>query len=178
MQCTAARKVVTRAAPVHPDRSAAGYYFALTERAPASAPRPPHRPLRSRLPNPLIGLSCCAPVRRSHTPQDLTRAPHTERTLNLAEGTIPGHARYQRAPNARGIMITILVAEDEFHILRLIQRQLNPPLPCRPFDNGDDALACALGQRPDVLLLDIMLPGANGLRFAGKSARYGDAAPR
>ncbi len=76
-------------------------------------------------------------------------------------------------------MITILVAKDEFHILRLIQRQLESAgYLVSPFDNGDDALACALGQRPDVLLLDIMLPGANGLEICRQVKHaYGDAAP-
>ncbi len=76
-------------------------------------------------------------------------------------------------------MITILVAEDDFHILRLIQRQLESAgYLVAPFDNGDDALVCALEQRPDVLLLDIMLPGANGLEICRQVKHaYGDAAP-
>jgi two-component system phosphate regulon response regulator PhoB len=76
-------------------------------------------------------------------------------------------------------MITILVAEDEVHILRLIQRRLESAgYLVTPFENGDDALAHALEQKHDVLLLDIMLPGASGLEICQQVKRaYGDAAP-
>ncbi|MEW6580608.1 MAG: response regulator [Chloroflexota bacterium] len=76
-------------------------------------------------------------------------------------------------------MITILVAEDEVHILRLIQRRLESAgYIVTPFEDGDEALACALEQRPDLLLLDIMLPGANGLEICRQVKHaYGSAAP-
>jgi len=78
-----------------------------------------------------------------------------------------------------GNMITILVAEDEVHILRLIQRRLETAgYIVTPFENGDEALAWALEQKPDLLLLDIMLPGANGLEICRQVKRaYGNAAP-
>lgn len=76
-------------------------------------------------------------------------------------------------------MVTILVAEDEVHILRLIQRRLETAGHIvTPFEDGDEALACALEQRPDLLLLDIMLPGASGLEICRQVKQaYGDAAP-
>ncbi|MCZ7539064.1 MAG: response regulator [Anaerolineae bacterium] len=76
-------------------------------------------------------------------------------------------------------MSTILVAEDEVHILRFIQRRLETAGHLViPFENGDEALACALEQKPDLLLLDIMLPGASGLDICRQVKRaYGDAAP-
>lgn len=61
-------------------------------------------------------------------------------------------------------MSLILVAEDEPHILLLIQRKLEAAgYTVITTTNGDDALAAALQEKPDLLLLDIMLPGRDGL---------------
>lgn len=76
-------------------------------------------------------------------------------------------------------MVTILVAEDDAQILRLIQRRLETAgYLITPFEDGNEALACALEQRPDLLLLDIMLPGASGLEICRQVKQaYGDATP-
>ena len=63
-------------------------------------------------------------------------------------------------------MSVILVAEDEPHILLLIQRKLEAAgYTVLTTTNGDDALKMALQERPDLLLLDIMLPGREGLEI-------------
>ncbi len=76
-------------------------------------------------------------------------------------------------------MKRILVAEDEVHILLLIQRKLESAgYTVITTENGSDALRMALNDRPDLLLLDIMLPGREGLDICRdvKSA-YGQEAP-
>jgi len=76
-------------------------------------------------------------------------------------------------------MSHILVAEDEPHILLLIQRKLETAGHLvATATNGDDALAMALRDRPDLLLLDILMPGREGLEVckAIKTA-YGASAP-
>lgn len=58
----------------------------------------------------------------------------------------------------------ILVIDDELHILELIQFNLEANgfgvLTC---DNGEDAVKIALEQEIDLIVLDLMLPGINGI---------------
>jgi len=76
-------------------------------------------------------------------------------------------------------MKRILVAEDEVHILLLIQRKLESAgYTVITTENGNDALRIALEERPDLLLLDIMLPGREGLDICRDVKRaYGREAP-
>lgn len=76
-------------------------------------------------------------------------------------------------------MSTILVAEDETHILFLIQRRLEAAgHTVVPFEDGRQALEYALEHKPDLLLLDIMLPGVDGLEICRQiKAAYNHEAP-
>ncbi len=76
-------------------------------------------------------------------------------------------------------MNTILVAEDETHILFLIQRRLEAAgYKVVPFQDGRQALDYALEHKPDLLLLDIMLPGMDGLEICRQvKAAYDHEAP-
>jgi two-component system alkaline phosphatase synthesis response regulator PhoP len=73
----------------------------------------------------------------------------------------------------------ILIAEDEPHILLLIQRKLEGAgYTVATTMNGNDALQTAFENKPDLLLLDIMLPGLEGLEICREvKAQYGDEAP-
>ena len=63
-------------------------------------------------------------------------------------------------------MTHILVAEDEVHILLLIQRKLESAgYTVSTVADGDEAMRMALENRYDLLLLDIMLPGCEGLQI-------------
>ncbi|HML24237.1 MAG TPA: response regulator transcription factor [Aggregatilinea sp.] len=76
-------------------------------------------------------------------------------------------------------MSRILVAEDEPHILLLVQRKLEAAgHTVIATDNGNDALEIGLNSRPDLLLLDIMLPGREGLEVCAEIKNaYGVGAP-
>jgi DNA-binding response OmpR family regulator len=76
-------------------------------------------------------------------------------------------------------MSTILVAEDELHILQLIQRKLESAgYTVRTTGDGTTALEIALEERPDLLLLDIMLPSKEGLEVCRVvKTTLGDDAP-
>lgn len=76
-------------------------------------------------------------------------------------------------------MNRILVAEDEPHILLLIKRKLEASgYRVTAAEHGDEALALALTDRPDLLLLDIMLPGTEGLEICRQvKAHYAPDAP-
>ena len=58
----------------------------------------------------------------------------------------------------------ILIVDDEIEIIRALQRSLNAHgykvLVAR---NGDEALEIFFQQRPELVLLDLMLPGESGL---------------
>lgn len=76
-------------------------------------------------------------------------------------------------------MRQILVAEDETHILLLIQRKLESAgYAVQITSNGDEALRLALESKPDLLVLDVMLPGRHGLEICREvKAAFGDQAP-
>lgn len=72
----------------------------------------------------------------------------------------------------------ILVAEDEAHILLLIQRMLESAgYAIRATMNGGEALRLAQQERPDLILLDIMLPEQNGLQICRNIKSEPDAPP-
>ncbi|MFQ6603992.1 MAG: response regulator [Fidelibacterota bacterium] len=61
-------------------------------------------------------------------------------------------------------MKQILIIEDESDILELIQFNLeNAGYRCHGSLHGDRGLTWARNHRPDLIILDIMLPGINGL---------------
>src|SRR5258707_12902782 len=61
-------------------------------------------------------------------------------------------------------MSYILIAEDDPHIQLLIQRKLETSgYKTRTTSNGKEALRIALESMPRIVLLDVMLPGMNGL---------------
>jgi two-component system alkaline phosphatase synthesis response regulator PhoP len=76
-------------------------------------------------------------------------------------------------------MKRILVAEDESHILLLIQRKLESAgYVVHTASDGNDALKLALQEKHDLLLLDVMLPGREGLDICREvKAALGDEAP-
>ncbi|MGE5842044.1 MAG: response regulator, partial [Deltaproteobacteria bacterium] len=61
----------------------------------------------------------------------------------------------------------ILAVDDEEDILELLRFNLTKEgfaVICAP--SGEDALKAALSQRPDLILLDLLLPGMDGLEVA------------
>jgi DNA-binding response OmpR family regulator len=73
----------------------------------------------------------------------------------------------------------ILVAEDEMHIMVLIQRKLESVgYAVHMTSDGKEALQLALNKAYDLLLLDVMLPGCEGLEICRQvKAAFGDEAP-
>ncbi len=63
----------------------------------------------------------------------------------------------------------ILVADDEPHILRVVKDKLaNAGFTVLVAVNGEEALQTAMAQRPDLILLDVMMPKMNGFEVCSK----------
>lgn len=60
-------------------------------------------------------------------------------------------------------MKTLLLVEDDPHILGTVGEILtNSGYRVLAHDNGRDGLAAALGEKPDLILCDVMMPGFSG----------------
>lgn len=63
----------------------------------------------------------------------------------------------------------ILIIEDNAQNLKLARDILNyVGYATREADNAEDGLALARAQRPDLVLMDVQLPGMNGLEALGR----------
>jgi two-component system, cell cycle response regulator len=72
--------------------------------------------------------------------------------------------RGERPPGAAGRPFTILVADDDPDTLSLIERHLKrEAYEVVTARDGREALEAALGSSPDVMILDVMMPGLDGL---------------
>lgn len=57
----------------------------------------------------------------------------------------------------------VLIVDDEIHVIKILQFKLkNEGFEVLQALNGPDAIELAKAQAPDVILLDIMMPGMNG----------------
>lgn len=79
-------------------------------------------------------------------------------------------------------MTSALIAEDEPILAAVLARSLQAAWPelrlLPPAENGAAAVAAALAHRPDILFLDIKMPGQTGLEAAQELAeRWDDARP-
>src|SRR5688572_29752084 len=73
-------------------------------------------------------------------------------------------------------MIQVALADDHAIVINGLQKILaaEPDINVEDtYSNGEDLLAGLLNRRPDILLLDIQMPGKNGIELAGIiSKRY------
>jgi CheY-like chemotaxis protein len=63
---------------------------------------------------------------------------------------------------------TILIVDDEYDNRELIRTVAEEMIGCTAFlaDNGEDALSLAFSHKPDLILLDLMIPGMDGFEVA------------
>jgi CheY-like chemotaxis protein len=62
------------------------------------------------------------------------------------------------------IKTKILVVDDEEHVVRALKLNLERAMACEviPCSHGNEALHLARTERPDIILLDVMMPGMGG----------------
>jgi DNA-binding response OmpR family regulator len=58
---------------------------------------------------------------------------------------------------------TILICEDDQNLRQLVRAVLGDGYRFLEAEDGDEAVTLALQARPDLIILDLMLPGRNGL---------------
>lgn len=64
---------------------------------------------------------------------------------------------------------TVLIVEDEREIAQLVQNMLETEgFICRTCRDGADALRVVQSQQPDLVILDLMLPGLDGLEICSR----------
>ena len=73
-------------------------------------------------------------------------------------------------------MARVLLVEDEPWLAELYMRLLSRQYDVRWVRDGYDALQAIEASRPDVIVLDIMLPWANGVQLMHELVSYSDTA--
>ena len=126
-------------------------WFPLVLRKAPSTLRARHRAVARRLPGPLAGAHRRA-VRGLGAAVRRARLPRLARAMRRS---------MDRRATARG---SVLVVDDEPTITEVVSRYLSgPATTTRVAGDGPSALALAGGERPDLVVLDLMLPGMDGL---------------
>jgi two-component system alkaline phosphatase synthesis response regulator PhoP len=72
-------------------------------------------------------------------------------------------------------MVKILVVDDELPILKLVSAYLKPEgYQVYTASDGDAGLKAARAYKPDILILDVMLPGIDGIELLSRLRRESD----
>jgi CheY-like chemotaxis protein len=70
-----------------------------------------------------------------------------------------------------GFPATVLICEDEPALRELIRISLEGPYEFAEADDGEESLAIARRLRPDVVILDVMMPRRNGIEVLSELRR-------
>ena len=67
----------------------------------------------------------------------------------------------------------ILIVDDDKDVLSVLEKRLTAEkYSVITANNGQDAIILAKAQRPDLIMLDIIMPGIDGAEVAGKLREY------
>jgi CheY-like chemotaxis protein len=75
-----------------------------------------------------------------------------------------------------GFLATVLICDDEPSLRELIRVSLNGPYSFAEADDGEESLEIARRLRPDVVILDMMMPRRTGLEVLAEMRRDKDLA--
>jgi DNA-binding response OmpR family regulator len=72
-----------------------------------------------------------------------------------------------------GFLATVLICDDEPSLRELIRLSLDGPYRFVEAHDGEESLEAARRERPDVVILDLMMPRLNGLEVLSELRREG-----
>jgi DNA-binding response OmpR family regulator len=75
-----------------------------------------------------------------------------------------------------GFLATVLICDDEPSLRELIRISLDGPYSFAEADDGEKSLEIARRLRPDVIILDMMMPRLSGLEVLSEIRRDGELA--
>jgi DNA-binding response OmpR family regulator len=75
-----------------------------------------------------------------------------------------------------GSLATVLICDDEPSLRELIRVSLDGPYQFAEADDGEESLEMARRLRPDLVILDLMMPRRNGLEVLTELRRDADLA--
>src|SRR5687768_18357250 len=75
-----------------------------------------------------------------------------------------------------GSLATVLICDDEPSLRELIRVSLDGPYQFAEADDGEESLEMARRLRPDLVILDMMMPRRNGLEVLTELRRDADLA--
>ena len=75
-----------------------------------------------------------------------------------------------------GFLATVLICDDEPSLRELIRISLDGPYRFVEADDGEESLVLARQERPDVVILDMMMPRRSGLEVLSELRREKDLA--
>ncbi len=70
-----------------------------------------------------------------------------------------------------GFLATVLICEDEPALRELIRVSLQGPYEIAEADDGEESLEVARRLRPDLVILDVMMPRRNGIEVLAELRR-------
>jgi CheY-like chemotaxis protein len=70
-----------------------------------------------------------------------------------------------------GFLATVLICEDEPALRELIRVSLQGPYEIAEADDGEESLEVARRLRPDLVILDVMMPRRNGIEVLSELRR-------
>src|SRR5436190_19524405 len=81
--------------------------------------------------------------------------------LRLRASTRPAKLRTMEA--MAGFLATVLICEDEPALRELIRVSLQGPYEIAEADDGEQSLAAVRSLRPELVILDVMMPRRSGI---------------
>ena len=92
--------------------------------------------------------------------QDAT--PPTAVTSQSAESAPPSPSDKPQPPANPAALHSVLIADDDPDVLTLLERNLSPDFRVLKASDGEQALATAIAEQPDIIVCDLVMPHMDG----------------
>ena len=92
--------------------------------------------------------------------QDAT--PQPTATPPSAESALPAPSAKPQSPANPAALHSVLIADDDPDVLSLLERNLSPDFRVLKASDGEQALATAVEEQPDIIVCDLVMPHMDG----------------